>query len=254
VDDVMNADLTPTLEKWGFIGLGVFTSCCYTNDFAPLDLLRFPQTFSARVENRIAIFNLPNWVPQDHGILQVGDGQLYSKLRDLPLPKQVKPAGDNQKTLALQLPETVANTREVTITYWPLFRFAHTGKPFAIEGSAAAFACRIIDYAARRAGFNVSKIENAGEHSGLQMKTAANEYHFKAEGVNDLRKLSLHTGEHILALDIENRSLTLSDVLTPNLAAAVRAMLNEGNSLKNCAIDTARPGTIQIQYQGALRV
>ena len=250
----MNADFTPTLEKWGFIGLGVFTSCCYTNDFAPLDLLRFPQTFAARVENRIAIFNLPNWVPQDHGILQVGDGQLYSKLRDLPLPKQVKPAGDNQKTLALQLPETLVDIREVTLTYWPLFRFAHTGKPFSIEGSTAAFACRIIDYAARRAGFNVSKIENVGEHSELQIESAANQYHFKADGVNDLRKLSLHTGEHILALDIETRSLTLSDVLTPNLAAAVRTMLNEGNSLKNCAIDTAHPGTIQIQYQGALRV
>jgi len=250
----MNADFTPTLEKWGFIGLGVFTSCCYTNDFAPLDLLRFPQTFAARVENRIAIFNLPNWVPQDHGILQAGDGQLYSKLRDLPLPKQVKPAGDNQKTLALQLPETLANTREVTITYWPLFRFAHTGKPFAIEGSAATFACRIIDYAARRAGFNVSKIETAGEHSELQMKTAANEYRFKADGVNDLRKVSLHAGEHILDLDIETRSLTLSDVLTPNLVAAARTMLNEGNSLKNCVIDTSRVGELAIRHQGVLRV
>lgn len=250
----MNAELTPTLEKWGFIGLGVFTSCCYTNDFAPLDLLRFPQTFSARVENRIAIFNLPNWVPQDHGILQVGDGQLYSKLRDLPLPKQVKPAGDNQKTLALQLPETVANTREVTLTYWPLFRFAHTGRPFAIEGSAAAFACRIIDYAARRAGVTVSKIENVGEYSELQIKTATNEYHFKADGVNDLRKLSLHIDEHVLALDIENRSLTLSDVLTPNLVAAARTMLSEGNSLKNCVIDTSHVGELAIRHQGVLRV
>lgn len=250
----MNADLTPTLEKWGFIGLGVFTSCCYTNDFAPLDLLRFPQTFSARVENRIAIFNLPNWVPQDQGILQVGDGQLYSKLRDLPLPKQVKPAGDNQKTLAIQLPETLANARAVTLTYWPLFRLAHTGRPFAIEGSAAVFAVRIIDYAARRGGFTVSKIETAGEHSELQIKTAANEYRFKADGVNDLRKLSLHSGEHILALDIENRILTLSDVLTPNLVAAARTMLNEGNRLKGCLIDTSRVGELGIHYQGVLRV
>ena len=250
----MNADLTPTLEKWGFIGLGVFTSCCYTNDFAPLDLLRFPQTFSARVENRIAIFNLPNWVPQDQGILQVGDGQLYSKLRDLPLPKQVKPALDNQKTLALQLPETLANTREVTLTYWPLFRFAHTGRPFAIEGSAAVFVCRIIDYAARRAGFTVSKIENAGNHSKLRITTAAGEYHFRAEGINDLCKLSLSDGDHALALDIENRILTLSDFLTPNLAAAARTMLSEGNNLKSCLIDTSRVGELGIQYQGVLRV
>lgn len=250
----MNTDLTPTLEKWGFIALGVFTSCCYTNDFAPLDLLRFPQTFGARVENRIAIFNLPNWVPQDQGILQVGDGLLYSKLRDLPLAKQVKPAGDNQKTLAIELPETLANTREVTLIYWPLFRFAHTGRPFAIEGSAAAFACRVIDYAARRGGFTVSKIETAGEHSELQIKTAANEYRFKADGVDDLRKLSLYTGEHILALDIANRSLTLSDVLTPNLVAAARTMLSEGNSLKNCVINTSQIGELGIQYQGVLRV
>ena len=250
----MNADLTPTLEKWGFIALGVFTSCCYTNDFAPLDLLRFPQLFSARVENRIAVFNLPNWVPQDQGILQVGDGQLYSKLRDLPLPKRVKPAGDNQKTLALQLPETFANTREVTFIYWPLFRFAHTGRPFAIESSATVLACRIIDYAARRAGFTVSKIENAGEHSGLHLKTAANEYHFKAEGVNDLRKLSLHIDDHILALDIENRSLTLSDILTPNLAAAARTMLGKGNILKNCVIDTSRVGELGIRFGGVCHV
>jgi len=251
---VMEHNLTDTLEKWGFIGLGVFTSCCYTNDFAPLDLLRFPQTFSARVENRIAIFNLPNWLPHDQGILNAGAGQLYSKLRDLPLPKQVKPAGDNQKTLALQLPETLVDIREVTLTYWPLFRFAHTGKPFSIEGSTAAFACRIIDYAARRAGFNVSKIENAGEHSELQIESAANQYHFKADGVNDLRKLSLHTGEHILALDIETRSLKLSDVLTPNLVAAARTMLREGNSLKNCVIDTSRVGELSIRHQGVLRV
>ena len=250
----MNTDLTPTLEKWGFIALGVFTSCCYTNDFAPLDLLRFPQTFSARVDNRIAIFNLPNWVPQDHGILQVGDGQLYSKLRDLPLPKQVNPAGDNQKKLAIQLPETLASTREVTLTYWPLFRFAHTGRPFAIEGSAAAFACRIIDYAARRAGFVVSKIENVSSHSELRIETKSNHYQFIAEGDNDLRKLSLTDGEYQLYLDIEKRNLTLSDVLTPNLVAAARTMVSEGNSLKNCAIDTARIGEISIQYQGVLRV
>lgn len=250
----MSTDLTPTLEKWGFIALGVFTSCCYTNDFAPLDLLRFPQTFGARVENRIAIFNLPNWVPQDQGILQVGDGLLYSKLRDLPLAKQVKPTGDNQKTLAIQLPETLANTREVTLTYWPLFRFAHTGRPFAIEGSAAAFACRIIDYAARRAGFTVPKNENTDEYSGLRIATAADEYLFKAEGIKDLRKLSLHINGHTLALNIENRTLTLSDVMTPNLVAAARTMLSEGNGLKNCVVDTSRVGELGIQYQGVLRV
>jgi len=250
----MENNLTDTLEKWGFIGLGVFTSCCYTNDFAPLDLLRFPQTFSARVENRIAIFNLPNWLPHDQGILNAGAGQLYSKLRDLPLPKQVKPAGDNQKTLALQLPEPLVDIREVTLTYWPLFRFAHTGIPFSIEGSAAAFACRIIDYAARRAGSTVSKIEHAGDRAELWIETASTRHQFIAEGINDLRKLSLSAGERLVALDIENRSLTLSDVLTPNLAAAVRTMLSEGNSLKNCVIDTSRIGELSIRFQGVLRV
>ncbi len=250
----MNTDLTPTLEKWGFIALGVFTTCCYTNDFAPLEMLRFPQVFSARIENRIAVFKLPNWVPQDQGILNVGAGQLYSKLRDLPLPKQVKPAGDNQKTLALQLPEGMLDIREVTLTYWPLFRFAHTGKPFAIVGSTANFACRIMEYAARRAGLIVSKIDSVSSHSELRIETNSNRYQFVAEGNNELCKLLLTDGDYRLHLDIERRSLTLSDVLTPNLVVAARTMLSVGNSLKNCAVDTSRAGEITIQHQEGLRV
>jgi hypothetical protein len=250
----MTSELTPSLEKWGFIALGVFTTCCYTNDFASLDLLRFPQVFNARVENRIAIFNLPNWVPQDQGILNVGAGRLYSKLRDLPLPKQIKPSGDKQKTLALQLPDVLLDTRDVTLTYWPLFRFAHSGKPFDIEGSTANFACRIADYAARRAGYALSKIENFGNRSQLRIQRATREYQFAAEGRNDLCNLSLSDGENILALDIEHRTLTLSDGLTPNLVAATRSMLTEGNSMKHCVIDTSLAGEIRIQYQGGLRV
>ena len=247
----MNAELSSTLEKWGFIGLGVFTSCCYTHDFVPLDLLRFPQAFLARVESRIGIFNLPKWVPHAQCILKAGTGQLYSKLRDLPLPKQVKSVGENQKTLALELPESLSDVREVSLTYWPLFRFAHTGDPFAIKDSTADFACRIIDYAARRAGLPVSEIETAGNRCRLQIRTASTQYHFAADGTSDLRKLSLSDGENNLTLDIENRSLTLSEGLTPNLVAAARAMLSEGNRLKNCLIDSSYSGNIQFQYQGA---
>ncbi len=250
----MNGGLTPTLEKWGFIALGVFSSCCYTSDFAPLDLLRFPQYFSARVENRVAIFNLPKWFPYDQAIFNAGNGRLYSKLRDLPLPKQAKPAGDNQNTLALQLPENLLDIREAALTYWPLFRFAHTGEPFSIKDSTAAFVCRIVEYAARRANLDVTAPENSGNGCRLQVATSSTWYDFNAEGVEDLRRFSMANGNHQMGLDIENRILTLSGELTPNLVTAVNAMLNEKNSLKNCLIAAYEPGSIRLQYQEALRV
>ena len=89
MDDVKNEPLIAVIERWGFMTLGVFTTCCFTKDFAALDLLRFPQTFAGIPSgNNIVAFTLPDWLPHEHAILKTNDGALFSKLRELfsPVP------------------------------------------------------------------------------------------------------------------------------------------------------------------------
>jgi len=246
----MHQDIQSALDRWVFMTLGVFTTCCYTRDFAALDLIRFPQTHPGNVTGNIATFELPNWFPHEHAILATSDGSLFSKLRDLPLPRQTKTAQNNAKLLGIQLPGPLKSPISVTLTYTPLFRFAHTGSPFSIEGSISRFVCRIFEYAARRSGIPTTPIQGSGDEQTMELGEDTDRIAIQARGVTDLRSLSISTNRGVIALDLEARYLQLGTALTPAIANALGKMIASGNTLKNCVVGTPDPHTIELRYRG----
>jgi hypothetical protein len=250
VDDVRDEDLPSTIERWGFITLGVFTTCCYTKDFAALDLLRFPQTFTGNLSGNIVSFDLPEWFPQEHAICRAADGTLFSKLKDLPLPRQIKPGSNKNKLLMMQLPPSVTAAAKVTLTYSPWFRFAHTGSIFTINDSISDFLCRIVEYAARRSGMTCESIVESGDTCSIAARKGMNSFQFMATGTDNLRSLKLETRTSQLSLNIETRTMSISPTLTPGIFAAVRTMREAGSSLQNCSIVHDPSGGFTLQFGG----
>jgi hypothetical protein len=250
VDDVTGEGLPSTIERWGFITLGVFTTCCYTKDFAALDLLRFPQTFTGNLSGNIVAFDLPEWFPQEHAIFRAADGTLFSKLKDLPLPRQIKPGSNKNKLLMMQLPPSVTSPAKITLTYSPWFRFAHTGSTFTINDSISDFLCRIVEYAARRSGMTCDSIIESGETRSIAARSETDSFQFMATGTDNLRSLRLEANRSQLSLNIETRTMSISPTLTPALFAAVRTMREAGSSLQNCSIVNEPSGEFTLQFGG----
>ena len=246
----MNDALRSAIDRWTFMTLGVFTTCCYTKDFAALDLLRFPQTHTGSVSGNVVTFELPNWFPHEQAIFATSDGSLFSKLRDLPLARQTKPAPNNNKYLGIQLPSQPIGQIAVTLTYSPLFRFAHTGKQFSIDGSIGRFVCRIFEYAARRAGMSVSVIESTAEHNTMNIDGDSGPITVLARGSSDLKSISILTNQGGITLDLESQYLQIATTLTPALTEAIQTMTAAGNLLQNCEIRPSAQDTIELRYRG----
>jgi hypothetical protein len=250
VDDVNSADLSSTFERWGFITLGVFTTCCHTKDFAALDLLRFPQTFAGSLSGNVVSFNLPDWFPHEHGIFRSADDTLFSKLKDLPLPRQIKAGSNKNKQLLMQLPSNVTGAAKITLSYSPLFRFVHTGPIFTMNNSIGDFLCRIVDYAARRAGMRCEPILDSGETRSIEIRNGTERFRFMATGTDNLRSLKIESKNSQIALNIETRTMTISSELTPVLFVAVKTMRETGSSLQNCSIVQEPSGEFTLQFGG----
>ncbi len=250
MDDVTSEGLPSTIERWGFITLGVFTTCCYTKDFAALDLLRFPQTFTGNLAGNIVSFDLPEWFPQEHAIFRLADGTLFSKLKDLPLPRQIKPGSNKNKLLMMQLPPSATSAAKITLTYSPWFRFAHTGSMFTINDSISDFLCRIVEYAARRCGMACESIIESGDTRSIAARTDIESFHFIATGTDNLRSFKLEARTSQLSLNIETRTMSISPTLTPALFAAVRTMRETGASLQNCSIVHDPYGGFTLRFGG----
>jgi len=93
MDDVTQQKISNVIERWTFIAVGIFTTCCYTRNFLALDLLRQSYEAEGQTSANSISFSLPVWFPYDGSILSVDESELFSKVRDLrPSKSQIMDA------------------------------------------------------------------------------------------------------------------------------------------------------------------
>lgn len=244
----MNAALIETLEQWSFMAVGVFTTCCFTRDFAPLDLVRFPQVHHGSRQGNIVTFELPSWFPHEQAIFSLSNRELFAKVRDLPLPRQVKASDSKIKYFGVQLPTSCPPSITASLTYSPLFRFAHTGPTFDLENSVGRFICRIIEYAARRSGLNCGAINFDNIETFVDIKTAQGNFFVSASGHDHLNSIVLSMGDEETRFDFERREMTLSHTILPKTTSALSRLIASGSLLANCNVYTDN-NNVHLQYR-----
>ena len=246
--------LESVVEQWLFAVLGVFTTCCYRQDFAALDLLRYPQSFSGVTSASLVTFDLPDWFPLEQGILKADDGSLFSRLKDLPLERYVNRNKGKGKVLNIKLPKAPPVAAEFTLTYTPWFRFAHTGKLFSLSESVSGLACRVVEYAARRSGMRCEFFSRNDDTLGIFAENHFESFSFLATGSKNLRKITFESKNSQAVLDLERREVKISSHLTPKLFAAAQAMHSIDDVLMHCVIVLESAGEITLKYNGVRNV
>lgn len=237
------------IERYGFILLGVFTSCCFTRNFFLLDLIRYPQIFSSKASNGGFEFELPESFPHEQAILSTSDGLIFSKIRDLPLQRSVKKA-QKVKLLKIFQSDPLYNPHSsATLTYWPLFGFAHTGPIFSLEGSISKFFCRIVQYSAKAYNLPCTSVSHKDGVSSLSLDSPLGLLTVEAVGTDNLQKFELRYENSRLSIDIEKRIISVSEALVPRLYSAISRMVENGGSLSNCTVKKNEVGDLVLTYQ-----
>ena len=219
------------LEHWVVLAVAAFVTNCATRNFSMLRLLKEPIRLAGTVQGSDGTAELPKWFPVQESIIEVGNGVLYGKLAELPLPGRVDTA--TPQTVRLQidfsripLPPTVTG---FTLTYFPWFRFLSEPLNFDAVGRVSDYIADCVRFLLVRNGA-AAAVESDGEFRRVR---ASGGLEVEIAGTQSLRSLALAHGASRTVFDLEAKRIEIARRMFPAAYAAGQELLATPDRLAN---------------------
>ena len=225
------ADFYNLSTPWVVLATGSLITACYKRNFTPMDLLRAPQVVAGTMDGRLAVAVIPKWFPLDEAMFEAAGGFIYTKVKDLPLARNIQPSGDaaNQVAFDISRVSLPPHVRTFTLTYFPWFRFLSEPIGFDAVGKAASYVAGCLRFLLVREGFSATA-ETHGDYCKVRTQTSVE---IEVHGMRALRKIVVLDGSAQSSFDLEARRIQIDRRMFPDAFAAGHEMLKTQDQLIN---------------------
>jgi hypothetical protein len=194
------------MEPWAVLAVGAFISSCASRNFAAIDLLKAPVQFQGKILGKAAVVTTPKWFPIDESYFESQAGLIYSRVKDLALPRRTQAAGDEmQYGFELSKVTLPPDVQSFTLTYFPWFRFLSEPISFDAVGQVAFYIANCFRFLLRSKGFSATL---QAEGDGCVITTDA-DIRLEISGMASLRHLRIVCDADASLFDLANRRIEL---------------------------------------------
>lgn len=232
--------LCRSVEPWAVLAAGVLITACCRQNFSLLQLLRAPVRYAGTASGGLAALDLPGWFPVQEAVLEVGDGALYAKLRELPLATRTQKTAAQTLRLEIDLGRAPLPTgpQAFSLTYFPWFRFLSEPLNFDAVDRVAAYVADCFRFLLARNGIAAS-VDGEGDERHVRTPSG---FDIAVAGMSALRSVSLSQGSLRSLFDLEARRIEIDRGMFPAAYDAGQKLSATSDRLANLdlAIDGDR--------------
>lgn len=211
------------------LAAGNLISACYARNFAMVELLRTPIHVTGLVKDGIITADLPAWFPLPEAVLDVANGAIHTKVKELALPTGKQKINDQSTRHQIDLRKAPLppGAQPCALTYSPWFRFLSEPVNYNIVNRVADYIADAVRFLFVSNGI-VAEVSAAGE--GRSVRSAAG-LTVEIVGMTSLDRLAITRGQQRTELDLAAKSILIERDMFPAAHEAGRAMLETGDKL-----------------------
>lgn len=224
-------DLCARLEPWIVLAAGTLISACYARNFSTIELLKTPIRVGGTTADGIAAIDLPRWFPIQEAVLDVADGAIHAKVKELALPVGSQKLNEQAMRVQIDLRRAPLppGPRAFTLTYSPWFRFLAEPISYDIVGRTADYIAGVFRFLFVRHGIGA---EVSGNGDSRTVRSAAG-LEIEVAGMASLRGIALTQGSRRTSLDLTEREINIDRAMFPAAYTAGAEMLKTSDRLAN---------------------